>query len=285
MRALFWRRKNARLATRLNTLVETSERVRKSRRRKPPRVVIDTSYVEQTDAEAQWAEPDPTFDQDAAPEHLQHHEEVGTGEADALTAGEVQNKQALVGAHLSDDEEDEETTILREAIEQLDLAEAGEAEALAREAAALKELKAQRAHVERLEADIAQAQQARTAVEQALEDLRSRAASQSDSNAIAAEEVASREAAEQEADAQRAIVERISVELEQEQKFRAQADADQEAATSRADAAELKLAGLLEIEGKYEEATSRAAAQRHELRPQPKRPTTSASATRISRPT
>ncbi len=255
MRALFWRRKNARLATRLNTLVEASERVRKSRRRKPPRVTIDTSYIEQTESDAQWVEPDLTCDQDAAPEHLQHHEDVGTGVADALSAGEVQ-----YGGHRSDNEEDEETTILREAIEQLDLAEAGEEKALEREAAALKELEAQRAQVERLEADIAQAQQARTAVEQALEDVRSRAALQPDADAIAAEEVTSREAAEQEADAQRAIVERISADLEQEQKSRAQADADREAATSRADAAELKLADLLEIKGKHEEATSRAAA-------------------------
>lgn len=47
MRALFWRRKNARLAARLNTVIEKSEEVRKSYRPAPPRVIIDTSYVDQ----------------------------------------------------------------------------------------------------------------------------------------------------------------------------------------------------------------------------------------------
>ena len=194
MRALFWRRKNARLATRLNTLVETSERVRKNRRRKPPRVVIDTSYVEQAEAEAQWVEADHTCEQDAAPEHLQQYEDVGTGEADEFYADQASYEQAP--AHLSDDDEDEESTILREAIEQLDLAEAGEAEALERESAALKEVEAQRARVERLEADIAEEQQVRAEVEQALEDFRNSAATQPDADAVVANEVAAREAAE-----------------------------------------------------------------------------------------
>ena len=52
MRALFWRKRNDRLAARLNSVIETSERVRKSFRPPPPRVTIDTSFLESsTEAE------------------------------------------------------------------------------------------------------------------------------------------------------------------------------------------------------------------------------------------
>lgn len=47
MRVSFWRRKNARLDSRLTNLVETAERTRKTSRRKALRVQIDTSYVDQ----------------------------------------------------------------------------------------------------------------------------------------------------------------------------------------------------------------------------------------------
>ena len=50
MRVLFWRRKNVRFKTRMTTVIERSEAVRKSFRRPPPRVVIDTSFLDQADA-------------------------------------------------------------------------------------------------------------------------------------------------------------------------------------------------------------------------------------------
>ena len=53
--ALFWQKKNARLAARLDTVIETSERVRKEFRPPPPRVTIDTSFLEQSAARAEAA--------------------------------------------------------------------------------------------------------------------------------------------------------------------------------------------------------------------------------------
>lgn len=46
MRARFWRKKNARLVTRLATVVETAERARQSQAARPYRVEIDTTYIQ-----------------------------------------------------------------------------------------------------------------------------------------------------------------------------------------------------------------------------------------------
>ena len=46
MRTLFWHRRNGKLVKRLQTVIETSERVRKSAAPKKRRVVIDTSLVD-----------------------------------------------------------------------------------------------------------------------------------------------------------------------------------------------------------------------------------------------
>jgi hypothetical protein len=54
LRTLFWRRKNERLSARLNRVIETSERVRKSFTPPPPRITIDTSFVDSM-AEAESA--------------------------------------------------------------------------------------------------------------------------------------------------------------------------------------------------------------------------------------
>ena len=57
LRALFWRRKNERLAARLGTVIETCERVRKSFRPPPPRVTIDTSFLDAATKPETVAEP------------------------------------------------------------------------------------------------------------------------------------------------------------------------------------------------------------------------------------
>src|SRR5215510_2044693 len=46
LRALFWRKRNERLARRLNSVIETSERVRKSLKAPEPRISIDRSYLD-----------------------------------------------------------------------------------------------------------------------------------------------------------------------------------------------------------------------------------------------
>lgn len=46
MRTRFWRKRNAKLDKRLNTVIETTERARKSIKRPPSRVTIDTSYLD-----------------------------------------------------------------------------------------------------------------------------------------------------------------------------------------------------------------------------------------------
>ena len=58
MRVPFWPQKDVRLDERLNTVIERSEEVRKSIRPAPPRVVIDTSYVDQFE---QQQDPDRAY--------------------------------------------------------------------------------------------------------------------------------------------------------------------------------------------------------------------------------
>ncbi|MFY0610185.1 MAG: PilZ domain-containing protein [Hyphomicrobiaceae bacterium] len=267
MRALFWRRKNARLATRLNTLVETSERARKTRRRKPSRVVIDTSYLEQEEAQA-------VLQTEHAPENVPENLNDATYPADGHGATSPDGRSAAAAAetvsqdietdHYSDyaehgheDDADEASALLREAVEQLDLAEAGQAEALEREAEALKEVELQRLRVEELEAGLASAQQARDLAEQALQTEKSKpdaSASQPSSSLDVDVEL------RQELETHRTMVAELSADLRREQKSHAQAVADRDAATGLVAAAELKLSGLRETEAEYEEFKTRAAA-------------------------
>lgn len=164
MRALFWRRKNAKLDSRLSNLVETSERARKTSRRKTHRVQIDTSYV----------------DQPAHPDELEALEEyeltAGTTEHDTPDSVHS-NLDSGAQPHATDTDAGAETDgyegfedpdeVLREAIEQLDQAEAREAEAVTREEAAHKEVESQRARVETLQADIERERTARAQAEAA----------------------------------------------------------------------------------------------------------------------
>ena len=155
-----------------------------------------------------------------------------------------------------EDHDDDASILLREAIEQLDQAEAGEAEALEREAAALREIENQRARLDELEAGLADANEARAQAEQALEiEQRSvdRPAPAVSSARIDAE-------TRQDLETHRAMVESLSADLRHEQKARIQADADLAAATGRAAAAELKLEGLRATEADYEKEKARATA-------------------------
>ena len=132
MRAMFWQRKNARLTARLNTLVENSERVSKSRRRKAPRVIIDQTYAQPHEPaeteQTEWQEHD-----DNAIAGYEPLVDDATWENDASCEGESQEAEWADEERVAGDEseESEEAAILHEAIDQLDQAEQREAAALA----------------------------------------------------------------------------------------------------------------------------------------------------------
>ncbi|MGI9479814.1 MAG: PilZ domain-containing protein [Hyphomicrobiaceae bacterium] len=258
VRALFWRRKNARLATRLNTLVETSERARKTRRRAPSRVVIDTSYVEQADAKG----PSPAQELNDAEgqDGLYEHVVYETADPSATYAADDYQPQTEAASDYdgSDPEhhDDEASILLREAIEQLDHAEAGQAEALEREAAALKEIEAQRERLDALEAGLADANVARAQAEQALENEQNNV----ERPAPAATSAKRDAELEQDLETHRAMVESLSADLRHEQKTRAQTNGDLKAANARAAAAELKLDELRDTEADYNKAKADATA-------------------------
>ena len=81
MRVLFWRRKNARFVSRLNTVVETSERSKRSFRSKPRRVEIDTSYVEPQYDEGEGYEDEYDENQEGAEAEYGEESEGATNRA------------------------------------------------------------------------------------------------------------------------------------------------------------------------------------------------------------
>jgi hypothetical protein len=160
VRAMFWQRKSARLTARLNTLVETSERVRKTRRRAPSRVIIDRSYVE--------GPVDPYDHEEVLADAGQNAEELQGNENHVHSGEEAEARSSeppAVSIEQEFDHETEESAILHEAIEQLDNAESRAAEASERENRALEQVKTQQALVENLQADFAREQEARQAAE------------------------------------------------------------------------------------------------------------------------
>lgn len=184
MLSSFWRRKNGRLVQRLNAAIEASERLSEAYNApKPPRVVIDTSYVERRSRQPTIAHPydDTQFapepgDTDAPQEAngFDGHPDLGPdvsttngadyggpnarhGDDDALDHardGDTQ-PEALAG----------DIALIREAVEQLELAEQREAEAL-------QELEAARRRTEELEAAVATEQAARSAAESLCTDAK-----------------------------------------------------------------------------------------------------------------
>lgn len=168
MLSSFWRRKNVRLVKRLNAAIETSERLSEAYNApKPPRVVIDTSYVEQHSQRPNIAgdydealyvnEPDAA----AAPDAPEFSGSYGPDEAVALkNAGELENEDTA-GASLD---------LIKDVIEQLELAEQREAEVLA-------ELEGVRRRADELEAKAAAAHDAQRLAEAASEQAKTAAAS------------------------------------------------------------------------------------------------------------
>lgn len=170
MLSSFWRRKNGRLVQRLNAAIETSERLSEVYNApKPPRVVIDTSYVEHKSRQPTIAR---NFDDDPAaitgtPQHadvqgyVHDAEHNGSDEAVGFERDdESANGEALAG----------DVALLKEAVEQLELAEQREAEAL-------QELDTMRRRTEELEAAVATEREARRTAEAASDEAKAAAAS------------------------------------------------------------------------------------------------------------
>ena len=163
LRALFWRRRNERLAARLSSVVETCERVRKSFTPPPPRVVIDTSFLEASAQAQNASEPSPAelpagtdagLEQDHASE-AQPGVATEQRELDARLEGEVLREQAPPAgdeAAWSAAEVQREIATLHEAVEQTELV-------------ARREIEAQRERIERLEAETQREQAARREAE------------------------------------------------------------------------------------------------------------------------
>lgn len=271
MRALFWRRKNARLDSRLSNLIETSKRARQTGRRKKLRVQIDTSYVDQS-----------SFDDTAAafsdPYEVAHN---GTENTDRLTvrqhdSGASANQEPAIehdsdeyDGHFSDglDQDDE---ILREAIEQLEQAEAREADALAREKAALEDASAQRQLIAQLEAEIGRERANRVLAEQSattqsLDQVRTAegeiAALRTAAEAGKAERAALRKAAETD----RGLIAALEADLSVERAARAELEArlaNAQASSGETDQLIEDLAALRVTAAEAQQSLAEAAAQK-----------------------
>lgn len=176
MLSSFWRRKNGRLVQRLNAAVEATERMSEVYNApKPPRVIIDTSYVERRSrqptiarqhgedpyaaeaappmtgmpAHAGFQEPEPGFD---AADLADWHRSAAPDQSQALP--EHDNAFAPATA----DAWDGDVSLLKEAVEQLELAEQ-------READALQELEIMRRKAAELEAAVDTEREARRSAE------------------------------------------------------------------------------------------------------------------------
>lgn len=174
MREFFWRRRNARLTARLNAVVETSERVRKSYRPKAPRVVIDTSFIEAPPKPLDDADADAALPYDGA-EFADHVELMSdpAGDDDGAAPFDRLDGEASEAWHAYDAARGgDDTDLLREAVEQLDLADRREAEARQRELAAREEVEALRAQVDALKDAVWLEQKNRSELERELTGLR-----------------------------------------------------------------------------------------------------------------
>ena len=169
MPGLFWRRRNAKLDARLNTVVETSERKKHTYKRKTPGVVIDTSFVDQ-----QSAVPDEDFENF---EQLADQEPLGDAEHyDELSQVDQQSEQSFedqpeleaydqepaaqvldtvsAGGEIEVHDASEALELLEIAIERYELAEKQEEEAKEREAKARREVEQQQTRFVELEKEI-----------------------------------------------------------------------------------------------------------------------------------
>lgn len=174
MLSSFWRRKNVRLVQRLNAAIETSERLNEVYNApKPPRVVIDTSYVDHRSRHPAIADHDEgeygVTDSELL--DLKHSHEItsATGHIDTHDAGgslafERGDESAMNEAWGCD------ISLFKEAVEQLELAEQREAEAL-------QELERMRRRTEELEAAVTAEKEARRTAEAASDEAKAAVAS------------------------------------------------------------------------------------------------------------
>ena len=166
MFALFWQKKNARLAARLDTVIETSERARKEFRPPPPRVTIDTSFLDQSAAraedgvEAPQDEPAAALAHEVMGERDSHHEVEAPSDEARWSVAEA--KDALAA--------------LREAAQHLERAEIRANQAQELETAAHLEAEASREQSARREAEVQRALEARQELAAAREAAEQRAA-------------------------------------------------------------------------------------------------------------
>lgn len=239
MREFFWRRRNARLLTRLNSVVETSERVRKSYRPKAPRVVIDTSYVEQARGgnsplasaghSAQTAVEDDLYGEAEADVFCQRrppyddneHSDGDYGEHDG---GDLQTSVGGNDLDYGEEAAAEDFDLLKEAVAQLELADRREAELREREAAALDEVRTLRDLVDELNRTLVGEQKARAEARNGLATLHE--AYQKLDQADRADKADQRrdDGLQQKLKSQQERVARLEVMLNQEQASRAAAE-------------------------------------------------------------
>lgn len=182
MREFFWRRRNARLTARLSSVIETSERVRKSYQPKAPRVVIDTSFIEKS------AAADVIHPRDQAYADENYADDAYEGDVLAKNSYDEFEPEApyAAGRHAADSGHDaptyssgddeaqgtEDFDLLREAVEQLEQADRREAEAREREERALEDAQTQRERSDQLERALAGEQKARGEAQREIATLR-----------------------------------------------------------------------------------------------------------------
>lgn len=291
MREFFWRRRNARLLSRLNTVVETSERVRKSYRPKTPRVVIDTSFIERAraddsmpdpadyqareasqddfygDAEADVFHQRQTSLDDKGPDNKGHDGDEYGGQEEGAN-GEPGGNSDL---HHGEDPEGAEFDLLEEAVAQLELADRREAELREREAAALDEAQSLRGLIDELERKLAGEQKARADAGHELATLRQASKRLEQSDRADNGEHQRDEGLHQKLKSQQERVARLEVMVQQEQASRAAAE--KIAVEARQQAGELQsivdqLTHAKARDGEARKREEKAASEAGELRQQ-----------------
>ncbi len=280
MRVPFWPQKDARLDERLNTVIERSEEVRKSIRPAPPRVVIDTSYVDQFE---QQQEPDTAYLSEEEDFALP---EPGVAEAiDELRQTEATRPEAaardmgLAAGQPTDTKRSRPARMAAaaklDALHREELARR-ETEAQQLEWSALEEVEMYRDAALQLEAHVLAEQEARAAAEAKLAEATRMAAEAQRELHILEEaseqrtlaEQSEREAraralaAQREAEVQRRLAEDLDAELEREITARQAAEAECEQALSRAAEIEHSLVALKEANEDYAPVMRREAEAR-----------------------
>jgi hypothetical protein len=256
---LFWRRRNARFVKRLHTVIETYEHVRKSFRRQPPRVIIDTSFLTHSTAREAAA----PASADRAAQDVPLPDASGNAINGPLPVHEM----------------------LAAADAERDAAQLYETEVLAREAAVREQAAAERAHANCLQAELRHEQIARLEAEDDCNYLIcEKAAAQRElsmlSDAVELHKLALAKEAEarlrtteamQELEALRAMTARLKAAVEEEAAARQKAEMALEAASKRACEVQRALTDLQAMAAHHEhvdgelEARQREGAARNEI--------------------